>query len=258
MKKMIYGFMGLLILLGLESTCYFQIPDYPPPGATYPSPGFRRAVDFPPGGTLSLRNFDGYIEISGWKAERVELFAEKRNHDLKIEFDKEDDKIDINARCPNQEGEGCSTEFYIDVPEDINLRDIIVRDGDVSIRDLYGDVLVKVRKGFIDVDNFSGSLAVTVTEGSIQARMLDLREKDQVKLLSEKGDIILYLEAELQGKIVGFAPEGQIFNEFSSEEQESEHKLSLQLGEKGAFLSLTALHGDIRIREMKEDSSGRI
>jgi hypothetical protein len=258
MRKVIPGILGLLVLMGFAGGCYFEIPGYPPPGSAYPAPGFERAVEFPLGGTLSLRNFDGYIEINGWKSERVELFAERRNHDLKIEFEKIEDRIDIKARCPNEEGKGCTTEFYIDVPESINLQDIVTRDSDVLIRDLYGNVRVQVRKGFIEVDNYSGSLTATVTEGAIKARILDLREKDQVKLLSEKGDIILYLEPGLQGKIVGFAPEGQIFNEFSSGKQESEHKLSLQVGEKGAFLSLTALHGDIRIREIKEDSSGRI
>ena len=258
MKKLFFGILVLVVLLGMEGACYFQIPDYPSSSVYYPDPGFRRAVDFLSGGTLSLRNFDGNIEISGWEAERLELFAEKKNPELQIDFDKSADMVNINARCPNEEGKGCATEFYLDVPQDISLKEIIGRDGDVLIRDLYGEVAVKMRKGFIEVDNFSGSLTAAVTEGSIRARILDLREKDEVKLLSENGDIILYLEPEVKAEIKGFAPNGQIFNEFSTEEPESKHKLSVQLGENGALLSLTALNGDIRIREIEEDSHGRI
>jgi len=258
MKKLFLWILALVVLLGLEGACYFQIPGYPSYSVYNPDPGFRRAVDFPSGGTLSLRNFDGNIEISGWQAERLELFAAKKNPELMIDFDKSADMVTINARCPNEEGKGCATEFYIDVPQDINLKEIIGRDGDVLIRDLYGEVAVKIRKGFIEVENFSGSLMAAVTEGSIRARILDLREKDEVKLLSEKGDIILYLESEIKGKITGFAPNGQVFSEFGTEAQESKHKLSVQLGENGALLSLTALNGDIRIREFKEDSHGRI
>ncbi|NOR15515.1 MAG: hypothetical protein GQ544_07415 [Candidatus Aminicenantes bacterium] len=258
MKRLSFGITVLVVLVGFGSACYFEIPGYPPSGVYYSPSGFRRAVDFPSGGTLSLRSFDGYIEISGWEAERVELFAEKKNPALEIEFDKSGETLEISARCPDKEGKGCVTEFYLDVPQDINLRDIIGRDGDVLIRDLYGNVAIQVRKGSVQVDNFSGSLVATVSEGTIEARILDLREKDEVKLLTEKGDIILYLESDLTGEIKGFAPKGQISSEFGSDDPESEQEFAVKLGEGGTRLSLTALDGDIRIRVIKEDSHGRI
>ena len=192
--------MVLVVLLGLETACNFEIPGYPPSALLLPVfwiSGVRstslREVLYPYGILTAISR-----SVAGRRRDWSCLLRRKIRA-LEIVFDKSDEMLEIKARCPNEEGKGCVTEFYIDVPQDISLEEIIGRDGDVLIRDLYGSVVVKMRKGFIEVENFSGSLIATVNEGSIRARILDLREKDEVKLLTENGDIILYLEPDLKG-----------------------------------------------------------
>jgi hypothetical protein len=219
---------------------------------------------------LTLRNFDGNIDIQGWGEERVEVYAEKliplpdrtrvalwnsdwRKWTPRIEYESSEDFVRINTQSPDQEGKDCVVDYFISVPHSVNLREIFAREGDVFIRDLYGTVLVDLQAGNLTVDNFSGSLAGLVTEGSIQATLFDLRETDQIRLTARRGDITLQLEADVSARFEGSAPKGELFIEFETEDSEDKSHLSTQLGSgAGASITLTALEGDIRVRTIQE------
>lgn len=259
----------LFLLVCLGSACYMAYVDYPVMTGYPTSSKFQRSTTLNSGGTLSLRTFDGDIEIFGWEYEQVELEADRipslpeksggrvsswdrDKYAPKIEFEKKNGHVNINTRSYNEEGKNTVVNYYISVPNAVNLQDIIARDGDIVIGDLYGDVYVELRNGNLNVDNFSGALSGTVEQGSIQSTLFDLRQEDEVKLRCKKGDITVYLEADVNAKIDASAPDGKIYVEFELEKQESENRISAQLGENGALIVLTALDGDIRVRKIIE------
>jgi len=263
---------GVLLMLpavaALVSSCMVAVYDYP--GVGPPIERFQRSGAFASGATLSLRNFDGNIEIQGWGEEQVEVYAEKlillpartrvslwsgdwRKWAPRIDYEKSDDFVRINTQSPNQEGMDCVVDYFVSVPHSVNLKDIIARDGDVVIRDLYGAVFVDLRAGNLNIDNVSGSLTAMVAEGSIQAALYDLRETDQINLTARRGDITLHLEADVIAGFEGSAPEGEIFMEFGTGTPEDKGRVSTRLGNgEGASITVTALEGDIRIRTIEE------
>lgn len=269
MKKRMTLVLALLGMAVLWSACLIAMLDYPGYGEYPPIERFQRFIDFPSGSTFSIRNFDGNIEISGWNEESLEVYAEKlielpqnaqfslwskdwNKHGPKIEFENTDIGAKINTRSPNPEGEDCVVDFYINVPHEVLLRDIVARDGDVLVRDLYGDVWVDLRSGQIEVDNFSGSLTASVREGSIRATLYDLREKDSIRLTNRSGDITLFLEADASVDITSASPSGEVFMEFDSEVPVEDGRLKVRLGQGGASISLNAQDGDIRIYKIEE------
>ncbi len=262
-----------LILMGAWSACLMVVDQYEP-GGYPPVDTFRRSDVFSSGGTLSIRNFDGNIEISGWKDESLQIYAEKLiplpdkfrielwNRDWmkrapKIEYDAFDDYVKLNTRCPDPEAENCVVDYYLSVPQSITLRDVIARDGDVIIQDLYGEAYIDLRSGPIVVDNFSGSLIASVQEGSIQATLYDLRETDEVRLTVRQGDILLNLEADVQADLQAAAPKGNISSEFSEISAEKSGRLTVRLGEGGTLISCTAWQGDVRIGKIMEEKKQR-
>ena len=262
----------VLTLLGMSvlwSACLIAMLDYPGYSEYPPVERFQRSIDFPSGSIFSIRNFDGNIEISGWDEESLEVYAEKlielpqnaqfslwskdwNKHSPKIEFESTDIGAKINTRSPNPEGEDCVVDYYISVPHEVLLRDIVARDGDVLVRDLYGDVWVDLRIGQIEVDNYSGSLTASVREGSIRATLYDLRETDSVRLTSRSGDITLFLEANASVDITCDSPDGEVFMEFDSKTPVEDGRLKVQLEGGGASISLNAQDGDIRVYKIKE------
>ncbi len=261
--------LACIALAGFCASCVVAVYDYP--GAGPPIERFQRSGAFPSGATLSLRNFDGNSEIQGWEQEREEVYAEKltllptktrvslwssdwKKWSPKIEYEKFDDFVRINTQSLNREGKDTVVDYYVSVPHSVNLRDIVARDGDMLIRDVYGHIVIDLRAGNLNVENCSGSLTAVVADGTIQATLYDLREADQIRLTVQRGDIILYLEGDVNAGFEGSAPKGGVFMEFESvAPEEKEGRVSARLGSaEGVSISATAWEGDIRVRTIEE------
>jgi len=266
MKKSVIYILLIFCFMIFWNACIVALVDYSGQDRFSSGDDFQRSVAFPPGGNFSLSNFDGNIEISGWEDEAVEVFADKiipqpdrpriqlmhwERKTPKINFDSFENNVIIKTQALDREGADCIVDYFVSVPHSINLKDILARDGIVAISDIYGDVTVELRFGEINVDNFSGSLNASLVEGVIGASLYDLREQDKINLNVKEGDIILYLQTEVNAQIEGYLPNGEIFSEFDFEKEPSEGRISAQIGEKGASISLTAMNGDISIKKIK-------
>ena len=243
------------------------VVDYSEPDRVPNVGEFSKSTDFYPGGTLSLRNFDGNIEIIGWGNDEVEVYADKmiprpmrprvqmmswRQAVPKIDFDKSDDRIMIRTQAPDREGKDSVVDYFLNVPHSIKLNDIVAREGDVTVADIYGQVNIELQSGDINIENFSGSVVSSVVEGSIIATLYDLRSEDEIRMMTREGDITVSLQARVNARIEGSFPNGQVISEFEVEIPEGAKKFTVELGEEeGSSLYLEALNGDIHIKKIQ-------
>ena len=268
MRKLL-TIMVITAVLSLCSCFYIRV-EYAALEGMAPMGEFHEVVPFMPGGTLSLENFNGSIEIRGWEKEEVEVYAKKmfrlpdrtrfyvfpkRDVDPRIEFDIFENFLKIRTAETSKENQESRVDFYIDVPHAINLRDIITQKGDILVSDLYGDVYVDLTDGNIVIENYSGSLTASVVFGSVSGSFYDLRQEDEIIITVSEGDITVYLEENAQAHLEASVPNGEIFCDFEAEKSSEAEKFVLDLGEDGAFLSLTALNGDVKIRQIKTDET---
>jgi len=249
-------------------SCFYIRVDYAALDGMAPMGEFHEVVPFMPGGTLSLENINGSIEIRGWEKEEVEVYAKKmfrlpdrtkfyvfpkRDVDPRIEFDKFENFLKIRTTDTSKENQESIVDFYVDVPQSINLRDIIAQRGDIFVSDLYGDVYADLTEGNIVIENFSGSLTASVAYGSVSASLYDLRREDEIIITVREGDVTVFLEENVHAHLEASVPQGEVFSDFETEESSEPGKFKLELGEDGAFLSLTALNGDVKIRKIKTE-----
>jgi hypothetical protein len=264
MKKSLKGFLFLSLCLGFLGSCIVAVYDYPG-SAMFPAfEEFQRYLPFSPGGTLSLQNDNGNIEIIGWEDHECEVYAERkiplsRERRLRIlKFDHYIPKIDIDSfesfikiktiPAPAEDASNI-VDYYIRLPEAVILKDIINKRGNIVIADLYGEVYAETYEGDVTVDNFSGSLHVSVGKGNVEARLFDLRREDEIILSSNLGQITVYLQPSVSARLELFAPNGEIVNEFVSENPSPSNKSSLELGEGFARISITAENGNITLKK---------
>ena len=248
------------------SSCIVSMGDYPGYQVGRPWTEFHKSVSLRPGGTLALENVNGNVEIVGWDRDKLELYVERnitRSPSWltrwqpwwrvipKIDFDKFEDFIKIKA-YPARRGENLPAyDFYLNVPHHIYLKNIVSRTGDIVIADLYGEIVIESMKGNVKVENFSGSLHMSLGEGSVEADLVDLRSEDEVRISTENGDIVLYLESSVRARVEANAPAGKIANAFFPEKIPSSGKIAFELGEGGTYISLYSATGDIHIKEFK-------
>ena len=267
MKRRIVGFLVLMVGLSLCSSCVIALLDFPRWLEMRPFEEFERLLPFPSGGTLHLENMDGHIEILGWPREECEIYAERRSSSLPdrnfflwqserifpdIEIDRFEDFLKVRTVPDPEQKWGSTVDYFVRVPEAVNLKDIVNERGDITLADLYGDVVVDNREGDVWIENFSGSLWISASTGNVEAALIDIRSEDEIVITTGDGHITLYLPVDVQAKLEAFAPNGEVLSEFLINEQPDMDRLSVTLGEGGASISLTSSNGDIQIRKAEQ------
>jgi hypothetical protein len=269
MKKYLPFTLGLLVFFPFMNSCLVTFGDYPGYMAPGHSVEFYKSVSLISGGTLSLENMNGNIDIFGWEKEKVEVYAERNisfsssrramwqpygGNLPKIDIDRFEDFVKIKTSTVDQDKYVSAVDYVLYVPQHVYLRNIVARRGDIIVSDLYGEVFVELVKGEVMVDNFSGSLHVSLGEGSVKSNLIDLRNEDEVRISIEEGDIIVYLQEDIRALIEASTLDGKISNEFNPEEDPSLSKISFQTNDEGAFISLSASKGNILIKKSRENN----
>ncbi len=258
----------VILSLNFLCSCFYIRVDYPREARGAPIGDFHKVVPFKSGGTLSLENASGDIEIRGWEEEELDVYARKMIHwpektriyfypwnDFTpgIVFDQFEDFVKIKTKSAAKGGDAGVVHFSIDVPHSINLKDIVVGSGSILITEVYGEANLDLGNGDIVLEGFSGSLSASVIMGSITASLYDLRERDEILINCKEGDITLSLQGDVQAHLEAVFPNGEIFSDFEFERSSEKKEIDLQLGEGGAIISLIALNGNIKIDRIKTD-----
>lgn len=258
----------LIFSVLLVHSCFYIRVDYPPQRARTPIDEFHKNVPLSPGGTLSLENGNGNVEIHGWEMEELEVYAEKmiqfpdrskfyvfprKDFTPGIVFDKFENFVSIRTKNISDQKDIAFVDYYIDVPRSINLKDIMVRKGNIFISEVHGNAYLDLEEGDITVESFSGSLTASTVRGSVNARLFDLRELDEIVITSNLGDITLSLEGDASAHLVAEFPEGEISSEFEIPVPSEGKQIDTQWGENGPHISLTALRGNIKIKKIIYD-----
>lgn len=264
MKKFLLNVLCLLVVLFFLNSCIITVIDSSGASAGRWSEEFHKVIPLDSEGTLSLENIYGDIEIHGWDKEEVEIYAEKKillpsgkkvrwystGYPVpKIDVDEFEDYIKIKTKPPRRDMEETVVNYYLSVPHSIDLKDIVTREGEVVIADFYGEAVIDLRKGDIEVENFSGSLNASVVTGSVKAILYDLRSSDEIRITTKEGDISIYLQSDINAQIDASTPNGYISSEFEFKEPLPATKISEQIGKGGTVISLSSLNGDIRIKK---------
>ena len=223
----------------------------------------HRTLEFEPGGTLSLQNALGDVDISGWDKDQVDVLAKvngnETNEEARIrllgpwnygpdaDIRKTDHSVAINTRPAELGRKPQRLDYSINVPSSIDLRRIVVDRGDVTLSDLYGRLDVDVKDGSLKVENFSGSINGAIGTGQADIEVLDIRPDDVMTVIVQRGDITLRLQPDANIRIDAQAPDGEVTSDLDMGQVLPARTLKGRMGEGAAGITLKALAGNIRI-----------
>ena len=235
---------------------------------------FNKILPLEAEGSFSLKNVNGYITISTWKQEKVEIRATKTTkHDpkklkeVKIEIESAPNSIRVNTVYPKLRNIRVSVNYEVKVPRGVNLRKIKSVNGDVTLSGPFGSVKASTTNGRVELEGASGEIDLSTTNGSIEASGLsgvleagstngsiflglDTLE-DEVKAKTVNGSITLRfksgrIDADLEARTVN----GKIRFDFPVTFKtilKSKRSLEGQIGQGGVGISLKTVNGSIRI-----------
>ncbi len=261
---------GIILISAVLFSCSCVIavvdPRYPD-RVPYPRGELNRTLPLVSGGQLLLENTNGNIEIQGWDEEQVDArvvdrkgpppkpgihISGWRSSDPKVDIQGSGESIIIRTLKTDNQDDFRQVDFRLRVPRFVEIKGIRNGRGNINISGIYGKASVGAGEGDVEIRNFSGSLVVELKRGSLEAELLDLRAQDEIRIQVEEGDIIVYLETSVAAGLEAEAPGGEVTSELDLAMPLPAKTVSAHLGEGQTKIMLTALHGDIRIKKVKE------
>jgi hypothetical protein len=262
MKKRMLSVLILSAGLLLFSSCLvLDLPWYTEGGY---QAEYQKVVDLKPGGTIVLDNPAGDVEIRGWDRSEVEITARQEGGSSvrwglfsgsslrtqpRVSVETADNMVTIKSFASKDHDIQPVVHYEISVPESVNLKDIRIGKGSLTVGDVYGELAASIDDGDLVIENYSGSLDAQVGLGSVDAEVLDLRSEDHIKVTVRQGDINLSLERTAGAKLEAAAEAGEISSDFDLKSPLPMRKVTAPLGSGKALITLKVLKGNIRLEK---------
>jgi Toastrack DUF4097 len=167
------------------------------------------------GGSLSVENFNGAVEITGWNQNTVEISGskyastEQLRDSIKIDVNHSDSAITIRAIHPFESHGNMGARFVIKVPRKTELDRIISSNGHIEVHDVSGKVSLRTSNGRINAVGVDGSLDASTSNGHITVEET-AGGKSPIHLRTSNGPIDVRTDQPLLGELHASTSNGSI------------------------------------------------
>ena len=217
---------------------------------------FHQVYPLQPGGTFSLTNVNGAVQISGWDRSEVEVHAVKTargtQSDLarvRIEVSSSPGRVAVGTQYPKDDGVEVYVEYRIRVPRRVQLERVATVNGLVRVSNVEATGDLRTVNGNVDVFDCTGRLSVHTTNGNLRLEMRRVDDGEPVMLETINGTILLAMPAGTNAEL----DVRTINGDFRSELPLSVEGASLlqafrwQVGKGGSTIQIRTVNGGIRV-----------
>lgn len=143
---------------------------------------FHQTYPLNSGGTVSISNISGYIRVTGWNENRVQVDAVKRGpqdqlNQVEIQATAQSDRVEIRTIYPrgnfNFRGNRVSVDYDVKVPRSAVINSLTSTSGDISVIEAGTRIVARSTSGNVTVRNTKGEANLTTTSGNITANNID-------------------------------------------------------------------------------------
>ena len=140
---------------------------------------FHYSYPLASGGTVSLENANGSVEISGWDQNTVEIngtkYARSKSllDEVKINTDASGGSVRIRTVRPEDNHGGSGARYTIHVPHKVLLDTIATTNGSIRVQDVDGNARLKSTNGAIRTQKVHGEIDANTSNGAVEAEDLD-------------------------------------------------------------------------------------
>jgi DUF4097 and DUF4098 domain-containing protein YvlB len=233
---------------------------------------FHQTYQLAAGGRVSLSNINGAVKVQTWERPEVKVDAVKRAHtaerlrEAQIKVDASSNRVRIETEYPdstlrwtdhdNERHENPATvEYTLTVPRGVNLDEINLINGDLSIEGVAGPVKASSINGRVTAVGLSGPTNLSVINGRLEATLDSLGEAGAVNLSSVNGPLVVTLPSDANATVRASTVHGGISNDFNLPVRVGEYvgrDLEGRLGQGGANVRLNNVNGSVQIRRAQD------
>ncbi|MDZ7265835.1 MAG: DUF4097 domain-containing protein [candidate division KSB1 bacterium] len=235
---------------------------------------FEKNCPLSPGGSFSLENTNGAIEIVAWDRNEVQIVAQKlaqarRQEDAQkllaateIIVRQEEYAVAVETRTPRVqddddtfwrwifgEGNGSVTVTYqISLPRQIQIK-IQSVNGQIEARAISGNIRLATTNGSIAIDDARGSISAKTTNGRLRIAMAQVEREATLDFETTNGSITVEFPGDCNASISARTTNGRVDCDFPLTRRSGlrRNELHGQIGEDGGRVNLRTTNGAITI-----------
>lgn len=222
---------------------------------------FQRTLPLASGGTFSLANVNGSIEVEGWSREEVQITALQTTRagsveksGVKIEVLTRLDGITVRTIYPEGEGVDVGVEYHVRVPHRVRLESVATVNGSVRVRAVDGSGALRTVNGNIEFYDGAGHFDARSTNGNIYMELRhlgDTRAEGDAPATIEtiNGTVVLALPSQTNSDLDIRSLNGDFSSELPVERSASAggRQLRCRLGTGGRKLRIQTMNGAVRL-----------
>src|SRR5919112_2366318 len=218
---------------------------------------FRQSFNLAPGGSITIKNVSGDINISGYEGAAVEISAYKEGRDRDmVEVENLSTPGHVSLRAKYAEDCNCdaSLRFEVRVPRSTrfnfdkisaasgNLRaenvtgriDLHTASGDVTLTGVSGEIDASSASGTVKVRDASGSVRASSASGDVDVELTRVEGEGDMRFSTASGNVHVRLPASIDAMVEISTVSGSIETNLPIEVRRDEHgpgaRASGQLG----------------------------
>lgn len=235
---------------------------------------FQKSYRLGAGGTISIRNVSGDVNVRGYDGDAVIVqgFKEGRDQDkVTIEDKSSGNGVSVGVQYARDCNCDASVRFELQVPRntrydfnkimtasgDINMTsltgdmDVTTASGDVTISDVSGRIKAATASGEMKVRNATGTVSARSASGDVDVQITRLEGAGNMEFASASGDVRVSAPADLDGNVQMSSATGSLRTDFPLQVEKREYgpgeRASGQLGNSSRSLRLSSASGNVSL-----------
>ena len=235
---------------------------------------FQKSYRLGAGGSISIRNVSGDVEVSGYDGDQIVVSAYKEGRD-RDQVDVEDlsgaNSVDVRARYPRHCNCDASIRFEVKVPRSTryNFEQISSASGNIKVTHVMGDLKVNTASGNVEVSNASGAIKAatasgemsvrdvsgtvnaSTASGNVEVEIARLEGSESMKFSSASGDVSVRLPSNLDAEVYMSTASGSLRTNFPLEIKDRDHgpgrRAEGRLGSGSRQLRISTASGNVSL-----------
>lgn len=215
-----------------------------------------------PGGSVSIENVQGGIEVEGWDRAEVEVAVTKSAQGSADQLDNVRIIVEASERSlafytlyPKSSREPVQVDYRLRVPRQVSLDRLRTVYGTVKVRDIEGPASLRTLNGNIELLNVTGRIKASAVSGTIVASLRALPDSTSGLILETlNGDLYLLLPARANADLELSTVAGEIRSKYALQANEvaGDNTRKAKLGKGGPRVRLRTVRGNIRVDEAED------
>lgn len=242
-----------------------------------PAQDFQRTYNLEAGGSVSIANVSGDVNLTGYEGSAVVVSAYKQGRDreqVEVEDNSTQGRVSLRAKYPRNCNCDASVRFEVRVPRSANIVfdkvstasgnvkaegfagrvNLSTASGDVTLRGVSGEIKASSASGTVRVADAAGTVNASTASGDVEVELTRVEGSGDLRFSSASGDVRVRMPTNVDARVSLSTASGDIETNFPIEVKRNDYgpgsRAEGQLGSGARTLKISSASGNVSLKSI--------